>query len=207
MDVTWWLVLGLVGVLAYLWGSVSPAALVARAHGVDILKVGSGKPGATNVKRVVGRKAGNLVFGLDFAKGLLGAGLPYWVGLLCGFEEAAWLGVVGLVATVVGHCCSVFLGFKGGKGVASTVGGLAGLMPVILLLAVPFWLITFYLSRMVSLASIVMVVVLPPLVWLVDRQTPFLILSLVLVVLIVVRHRSNLARILRGEENRFDKRS
>lgn len=205
MQSAWWLFV-LVGLGGYLLGSISFAVLVARSRGVNILREGSGNPGATNVKRVLGAKWGNLVFVLDFLKGLTGAGLPVWLGLGSTVEETAWLGVIGMLATVVGHCFSVFLSFKGGKGVASSIGGLAGLMPWVVLVTLPVWGIVFFWSRMVSLASLVFVIFLPLVVWWFEEPMPYLVLSILILVLIVVRHRSNIGRILQGEENRFDKR-
>lgn len=205
MQSAWWLYL-LTGLGGYLLGSINFAVIVARSRNVNILREGSGNPGATNVKRVMGAKWGNLVFVLDFLKGLVGAGLPIWIGLGHTSEQTAWFGVIGMLSTVVGHCFSLFLGFRGGKGVASTVGGLAGLMPLVVLATLPIWVGVFYWSRMVSLASIAFVACMPIAVWLFKLPWPYLVLSGLILILIVVRHWSNIGRILRGEENRFDKR-
>ncbi len=205
METAWWWYL-LTGLAGYLLGSVNIAVLVSRSQGVDILSAGSGNPGATNVKRVLGKKWGNLVFFGDFLKGLLGAGLPVWLGLGQTPEATAWLGLTGMLTTLLGHCYSVFLGFRGGKGVASTIGGLAGLMPLVVLMALPVWVLVFYWSRMVSLASIVFVLVLPLLVWWRGEPRAYWVLSFLVLILVLVRHRSNIVRILRGEENRFDRK-
>jgi glycerol-3-phosphate acyltransferase PlsY len=203
---TTWLVYLLVGIASYLLGSVNIAVLVARSQGVDILKEGSGNPGATNVKRVLGRWWGNLVFIGDFCKGLIGAGFPVWLGLGATPEIDAWLGVIGMLGTLLGHCCSVFIGFRGGKGVASTIGGLTSLMPLVVVIALPIWIATYYIGRMVSLASILFVLALPLLSWLLGKPLPYCVLCLLIMVLVVVRHRSNIVRIIRGEENRFDRK-
>lgn len=205
MQSTWWLFV-LVGLGGYLLGSISFAVLVARSRGVNILREGSGNPGATNVKRVLGAKWGNLVFVLDLLKGLVGAALPVWLGLGNTPEETAWFGVIGMLATLLGHCFSVFLSFKGGKGVASAIGGLAGLMPWVVLVTLPVWVIVYFWSRMVSLASLAFVIFLPVVTWWFEEPLPYLILAGLILVLIGGRHRSNIVRILRGEENRFDKR-
>jgi glycerol-3-phosphate acyltransferase PlsY len=115
--------IGIFALLGYLIGSVNFAVLVAKKHGVDILKEGSGNPGATNVKRVLGKGPGNLVFALDALKGFVGAGLPYLLlrinpNDLFINEIFFVVCVAGFIGTLLGHCFSCFLKFKGGKGVA-----------------------------------------------------------------------------------------
>ena len=106
--------------LGYLLGSVNFAVLVAKRHGVDILKAGSGNPGATNVKRVIGKKAGNLVFALDALKGFVSAGWPFVAGALLvsrfglGESTPTLMQLAGFFGALIGHCFSCFLGFKGG---------------------------------------------------------------------------------------------
>src|SRR3954466_7340453 len=115
-------------IVGYLLGSLPFGYLVARAHGVDIFKVGSGNPGATNVKRVLGSKAGNTVFALDALKGATAAAwpmLPFVTG-----PDARVMGLVGVIAAVLGHSFSMFTRFKGGKGVATAAGGLVVLIPL-----------------------------------------------------------------------------
>ncbi len=198
------LYLVLVLVAGYLLGSVSFAVIISKRHGVDILKAGSGNPGATNVKRVVGKGAGNLCFVLDALKGALAAALPQMI-----FHGQPWaveLGVAGLVAALVGHSFSVFIGFRGGKGVASTIGGLLALCPVVILIGVAAWLAVFYSTRYVSLASIVLGLCLPLAAWLLDEPGVIRGICLLLAVALVVRHRSNIVRLCRGTENRFVKK-
>jgi len=211
------LALGISAVGGYLLGSVNFAVLVARKHGVDILKEGSGNPGATNVKRVLGKGPGNLVFALDALKGLVGTGLPTLAGpaltspLLPG--ETFLLGVAGFVGTLLGHCFSCFLGFKGGKGVASTIGGLLVLLPIPILIGAVLWGLVFALSRYVSLASIALGVSLPFSCWLLPLATPLkfgpaeLWFAVALAAFNVWTHRSNLGRLLTGTENRFAKKA
>jgi len=190
----------LVSVAGYLLGSISFAVLVARSRGVDIFKEGSGNPGATNVKRTLGAKLGNTVFALDALKGFLAAGWPLWV-----FGDLR-LGVIGLVAAIIGHSFSVFLKFRGGKGVATTMGGLLALMPVVLLVGLLVWLAVFYTSKVVALASILFAVSLPVSAGLLHGpRDPRFLLGLLLGLLIVLRHRSNIARLLQGKENSFRK--
>lgn len=203
--------------LGYLIGSVNFAVLVAKKHGVDILKEGSGNPGATNVKRVLGKGPGNLVFALDALKGFVGAGLPY---LLLRVEENAAAAdihftvcVAGFVGTLLGHCFSCFLKFKGGKGVASTIGGLLVLLPVPILIGAAVWGLVFTLSRYVSLASIALGVSLPLSCWLLPLFTkltfgqPEFWFAAAIAAFNVWTHRSNIARLLAGTENRFEKKA
>lgn len=192
----------LVSLTGYLLGSVSFAVLVARSKGVDIFKVGSGNPGATNVKRALGSKLGNTVFALDALKGFVAAGWP----LLVFGAAGPRLAILGLLAAIIGHSYSVFLKFRGGKGVATSMGGLLAIMPLVLLAGLLVWLGVFYASRVVALASILFGISLPVTSWLLgDAGTARFLLALVLAVLIVLRHRSNILRLLKGEENAFRK--
>ncbi len=211
------LALGIFFLLGYLIGSVNFAVLIAKKHGVDILKEGSGNPGATNVKRVLGKGPGNLVFALDALKGFVGAGLPY---LLLRVEENAAAAdihftvcVAGFIGTLLGHCFSCFLKFKGGKGVASTIGGLLVLLPVPILIGAAVWGLVFTLSRYVSLASIALGVSLPLSCWLLPLFTkltfgqPEFWFAAAIAAFNVWTHRSNIGRLLAGTENRFVKQA
>jgi len=203
--------------LGYLIGSVNFAVLVAKKHGVNILKEGSGNPGATNVKRVLGKGPGNLVFALDALKGFVGAGLPY---LFLRIEETGsaadihfTICVAGFVGTLLGHCFSCFLKFKGGKGVASTIGGLLVLLPVPILIGAAIWGLVFTLSRYVSLASIALGVSLPLSCWLLPLCTkltfgqPEFWFAAAIAAFNVWTHRSNIGRLLAGTESRFVKQA
>ncbi len=190
----------LVTVIGYFIGSISFAVLVAKSQGVDIFKEGSGNPGATNVKRVLGSKWGNLVFALDALKGVASAGLPLLV-----FGDVR-LGIIGLIAGILGHSFSCFLKFRGGKGVATTMGGLLTLMPLVLIIGLLVWVITFYSTKVVALASILFAVSLPVSAFFLNGAgDPRFILALLLGVLIVARHRSNIVRLIQGQENSFKK--
>jgi len=210
--------IGVFALLGYLIGSVNFAVLVAKKHGVDILKEGSGNPGATNVKRVLGKGPGNLVFALDALKGFVGAGLPH---LLLRIDPNDLfikdiffvVCVAGFVGTLLGHCFSCFLGFKGGKGVASTIGGLLVLLPVPILIGAAIWGLVFTLSRYVSLASIALGVSLPLSCWLLPLFTkltfgqPEFWFAAAIAAFNVWTHRSNIGRLLAGTENRFVKQA
>jgi glycerol-3-phosphate acyltransferase PlsY len=215
------LALGIFAVLGYLLGSVNFAVLVAKKHGVDILKAGSGNPGATNVKRVLGKGPGNLVFALDALKGFVGTGLPYLLIAVVveppdparRAEEQFLLCIAGFVGTLLGHCFSCFLGFKGGKGVASTIGGLLVLLPIPIVIGAAIWGVVFALSRYVSLASIALGVSLPLSCWLLPLATSLKFgpdefwFAAALAAFNVWTHRSNLGRLLAGTENRFEKKA
>lgn len=209
--------IGIFALLGYLIGSVNFAVLVAKRHGVDILKEGSGNPGATNVKRVLGKGPGNLVFALDVLKGLVGAGLPH---LLLHVDETAaatdvhfTVCVAGFVGTLLGHCFSCFLRFRGGKGVASTIGGLLVLLPVPILIGAVLWGLVFLASRYVSLASLALGLSLPLSCWILPQFTGLKFgpaqfwFAAAVAAFNVWTHRSNIGRLLNGTENRFVKQA
>ncbi len=194
--------IALVSIVGYLLGAISFAVIVARSQGVDILKYGSGNPGATNVTRALGSKFGNIVFACDALKGFIAAGWP----LLCMGEAGLKLGIIGLIASIIGHSFSVFLKFKGGKGVATTMGGLVAIMPVVLFIGVAVWAAIYFTTKMVAIASMLFAVSLAVSAYfLYGASDPRFTLGLVLAVLIVVRHRSNIARMFQGTENSFKK--
>ena len=203
--------IGIFALLGYLIGSVNFAVLVAKKHGVDILKEGSGNPGATNVKRVLGKGPGNLVFALDALKGFVGAGLPY---LFLRIEETGSTAdirfvvcVAGFVGTLLGHCFSCFLNFKGGKGVASTIGGLLVLLPVPILIGATTWGVVFLLSRYVSLASLALGVSLPLSCFFLKLGQPQFWFAAAIAAFNIWTHRSNIGRLLTGTESRFVKKA
>lgn len=214
------LTLGIFAVLGYLLGSVNFAVLVARRHGVDILKAGSGNPGATNVKRVIGKGPGNLVFALDALKGLVGTGLPHLLLKVeitpaspsAQTEHLFLYCVAGFAGTLLGHCFSIFLKFKGGKGVASTIGGLLVLLPIPIAVGAAIWGLVFAFSRYVSLASIALGTSLPVSCWLLPLVSSLKFspaefwFAGAIAAFNVWTHRSNIARLLRGEENRFERK-
>mgnify|MGYP000037959286 CR=1 FL=1 len=209
------LALGISAVVGYLLGSVNFAVLVAKRHGVDILKEGSGNPGATNVKRVLGKGPGNLVFALDALKGFVGAGLPTLVGYVIATQGIDFIiqgdafihGVAGFVGTLLGHCFSCFLKFKGGKGVASTIGGLLVLLPIPILIGAAIWGLVFTLSRYVSLASIALGVSLPLSCFFLKHGQSQFWFAAAIAAFNVWTHRSNIGRLLAGTESRFAKKA
>ena len=194
-----------VAAAGYLLGSIPFAVIIARMCGVDIFKVGSGNPGATNVKRSCGKTAGNLCFILDAAKGFAATAFPLYAGCF-GMEFSApqTLAYVGLVSAIIGHSFSVFVKFRGGKGVAVTIGGLLAIMWAAILIGLVLWVVVFYSTRYVSLASIAMALALPvAAAFLYPFPGVQVYIATAIAVVIVVRHRSNIARLIKGTENRF----
>ena len=190
----------------YLLGSINFAVLVAKYKGLDLFSLGSGNPGATNVKRTMGAFWGNTVFLLDFSKGYLAVFLTQSILVLEGLNYDL-LGILGLLGAILGHSFSIFLKFRGGKGVATTMGGLLALMPWVLVLGLIAWLIVFFSTRVVAMASIVFAISLPiSFYFLHDLPDVRWIFCIVLAILIVVRHYSNIQRLLSGKEYDFSKK-
>ncbi len=204
---------------AYLIGSIPFGVIIARFHGVDVRKAGSGNVGATNVGRVVGRPWGYLCFFLDVAKGLVpvvaaGAVLRPGDNFPTLVHQAAWL-AVGFGA-IAGHVFSLFLKFRGGKGVATALGVVLGIFPYFTyagLCALGIWIAVTLISRYVSVGSMVAAVAFLPLFaafnWPPTRLMdlwPLCVFAAAMVLLIVVRHRTNIARLLRGQEDKIGRK-
>jgi acyl phosphate:glycerol-3-phosphate acyltransferase len=198
--------------ISYLIGSIPSGYIAGRLAGIDIRKTGSGNIGATNVTRELGKRYGYPVFLADFSKGLGSVGIALLIGNrfnLTNSIEA--LQITAAVFCVIGNTFPVWLGFKGGKGVATSAGALFALSPIATLLAVIVWVTTFEVTRYVSLASVIAALVLPLAVLLTTYFSPehsFLLFyfSICLAAIVVLRHRSNLSRLMRGTEQRFDRR-
>ena len=200
-----------VALVGYLLGSIPFGVIIAKKNGVDIYSVGSGNPGATNVLRSIGKPAGYAVFLLDFAKGLIAT--TWFLLPVFSFSGNVTLGLWGLPGVVLGHTYPIFAHFRGGKGVASAMGGLLGVMPGCLIIGLVTWSVIFFSTRYVALASIGFGVSLPVCTivntWMNDQPGAFekVIFSIVVMLWIVWRHRSNISRLRKGTENRFQKKS
>jgi glycerol-3-phosphate acyltransferase PlsY len=199
--------LPIVGVLiSYLAGSIPSAYIAGKLRGVDLRKHGSGNLGATNVARVLGTGIGVTVFIADLLKGFLPVFLlPRYTETL---RPELWALVFG-VAAIVGHVKPIFLlGKGGGKGVATASGVFLALAFVPMLIAEVVWIVVFYFTRYVSLASLVGAAVLPVaiLVWSRDARSPVFIASVVIALFVFWTHRANIGRLRRGEEHRFAKK-
>ena len=195
-----WIACSVAALLGYFLGSLPFAVWIARMQGVDIFAVGSGNPGATNVKRTVGKRAGNAVFLLDFLKGSLAAFLPSL--LFAGVEGSVAAACCGLLAAIIGHSYSVFLRFRGGKGVATTMGGLLAIVPLVWLIGLFVWAALFFSLRYVSLASIAFGVSLPISAWCLHEDRLVVVFLMLFAFLVIYRHRSNIKRLLNGTEAR-----
>ncbi len=186
---------------AFFLGSLPFGHWLALARGVDLRGQGSGNTGATNVGRVLGKKWGIFVFVLDLGKGWISVALAKSVGNL----PETWSVTVGVFA-VLGHVFSPWLGFRGGKGVATSAGILIGLAPWVALGVALIWFLAFQMSRTVSVASLCAATAFPLFVfWLMPEQKVFQWISIGMTVLVWFRHRDNLKRLFQGKENRFVK--
>lgn len=203
--------------VGYLLGSLPFGYLVARSKGVNIFEVGSKNPGATNVRRVLGSGPGNLVFVLDALKGAIATGWPIFgfttyadgrcvIGFNTGSSSGLIAAVAGLVGALIGHSFSCFTKFRGGKGVATATGGLLVLMHVAVLIGAAVWIVTFYSSRYVSLASILAAIAMPIAAFFLNEQPLLLGLTIVIALLVLVRHRANIQRLMAGTESKFVKK-
>jgi len=193
-------------IMSYLAGSIPSAYIAGKTRGIDLRKHGSGNLGATNVVRVLGAKIGAAVFIADFLKGFLPVFfLPAYTETL---RPELWALVFG-AAAILGHVKPIFLlGKGGGKGVATASGVFTALAVVPMLIAEAVWIIVFYFTRYVSLASLLAAAVLPIaiLAWYRKPLGPVFIASIVIVLFVFWTHRANIGRLRRGEEHRFVKK-
>jgi len=204
--VIWFL---LVAIVSYLIGSVPSGYIAGRIAGIDIRTAGSGNIGATNVTRTLGKHYGYPVFIADFGKGILAVFIATSIARSENLSVAL-LDVVAAVCCVLGNAFPIWLGFRGGKGVAVSAGLLFALMPVAAVIVILIWILLFYLTRYVSLASILAALSLPVTVFLLLRfnqmsEWTFLYVSIALTAFVVFRHRSNISRLLQGTEQRFSR--
>ncbi|MEE3054455.1 MAG: glycerol-3-phosphate 1-O-acyltransferase PlsY [Planctomycetota bacterium] len=195
----------------YLLGGIPFGLLIGKAHGVDIRERGSGNIGATNLGRALGKRWAFAAFLLDFAKGLV----PVIVAgqLLDEASEREVVQILAGAASILGHTFSIYLGFKGGKGVATTFGVIAAVAFPAAVLAGMVWSIVYLATRTVSISSLATGTALPLGIWLTDLLYPFpslaprLVFSIAIACLIFIRHRENISRLLRGEELTFRKKT
>jgi glycerol-3-phosphate acyltransferase PlsY len=194
---------GLVAALvaAYLLGSVSGSLALGRLRKVDIRTMGSGNAGGTNALRTQGKWFALGVVLIDVGKGALAAALlPPLSG-----SSAAWLPAACAMAAVIGHCYPLWHGFRGGKGAATAIGGLAAVWPWLLLPMFLAWVLTLALTGYVGLSTMVAALVLVPAALLLAAPAPVLWLALALALFIPFTHRSNIRKLRAGTENRFER--
>ncbi len=202
--------LGLKVLISYLLGSVNGSLLLGRLKGVDIRRMGSGNAGGTNALRTQGAGFAALVMLIDVGKGYLPAWLLPGLALpgvpLDPAVSRIWLQLACAAAAVVGHCYPVWFQFAGGKGAATAIGALAAVAPGLLIPGAVVWVGTMLVTGMVGLATMLAAISMPIyLAWTTTDQGPLLVFSIMLAGFIVFTHRSNIRRMLQGEENRVEK--
>jgi len=196
---------------AYIIGATPFGYLAGKMKGVDIRQHGSGNVGATNVIRVLGKGIGLPVFALDMFKGWISVMLARWIVTGAGLDST-WPEILAGVMAVMGHNYTFWLKFKGGKGIATSAGVLLALLPIPLGVAFLVWVILFFTTRYVAVASIgasLMVGIVPAVLhfWRGAPAMPLVWFGAILGVMGVWRHRSNMQRLMNGTENRFTKKT
>ncbi|MGI6453835.1 MAG: glycerol-3-phosphate 1-O-acyltransferase PlsY [Syntrophomonadaceae bacterium] len=187
--------------LCYLIGSIPFSYLFTRIfRGVDIRTIGSGNVGATNVLRSAGIAVAIPALAGDLCKGILGA----WLGFVVGGPLIA---VLCSGTTILGHCYPVFLNFRGGKGVATAAGIILFLVPDILLILLIVFVITVFISRYVSLGSIICAVLFPILTISLQKPWPYIVLSFIMSALVIFSHRMNISRLRAGTEPKINQKA
>lgn len=190
-------------VLSYLLGSITFSYVVGKLlKGIDIRKHGSGNAGATNALRVLGKGPAISILLLDIAKGVVAVLIArslfpdhLWVSMLCG------------LAVIIGHNWPIYFGFRGGKGIATTIGVVMTLAIIPSLISGAISILAIILTRYVSLGSLIYTLLLPVIVYMMDGVDGLFYTSLAIWILAWMRHRSNIVRIVRGEENRIGQKS
>ncbi len=199
--------------LGYLIGSIPAGFLVAKFAGLDIRTVGSGNIGATNVLRALGKRYGYPVFAFDFLKGIAAVKASVFIvqSGTSSVLSSDLAGILGGACSVLGHSYPIWLRFRGGKGVATSGGVVFGLMPGVAAIAGLLWIVVFQLTRYVSVASVAAILAIPFVTGLLltvgHLRTPVLFyFSLGLAFIVLIRHRSNLSRLVNGKESRFTRK-
>lgn len=187
-------------IVAYFSGSLPNGVIIGKKlKNIDIREYGSKNTGATNAFRVLGPKLGLTVLALDILKGAL----PVLITKLLGLGNN-WELLVAITA-ILGHTFSCFLSFKGGKGVATSLGVFIVLVPYVMLIIVAVFVLVVYFSKYISLGSIIASALFPILVFLLERETTiyFKVFSIIIGAYVIYKHKTNIQRLLKGEENKF----
>jgi len=199
-------------VLSYLVGSIPTAIITGKVlRGIDVRQFGSGNAGGTNAFRVLGWKAGLFVSLFDIAKGAFATVVISQIRFDAPFLNPTVLMILAGLCAILGHTFTIFAGFKGGKGVACGAGMIIGLYPVVFLFCLLVFALVLFSTGIVAVSSISAAISLPVILWLFDRfgSTPvdhaLLIFSIIIPVFIIFTHRSNIRRLLKGEEKPFEK--
>lgn len=201
---------GIFSVFAYLIGSVPTAVWVGRAwYNMDVREHGSKNAGATNTFRVLGKKPGIVVLTIDILKGWVAVSLPSflsWYNPEISNEQIVNVQVVTAICAILGHMFPLFAGFKGGKGVATSLGIVVGLHPLAAGICIILFLVVFIISQFVSLGAICAAIAFPIAIRLLpgfDSQTLF-IFSVILSLAVIAAHRKNIGRLIKGNENKMN---
>lgn len=202
----------LVGVVSYLLGSIPFTLLAGKLFfGIDPREHGSGNLGSTNALRVLGKRAAIGVLALDLGKGALAVAIArmlFPAGELVGADlfmgtTLSWAMMLALIGAVAGHAFPVYIGFKGGKGVATAGGGLLVLMPLTAVILLAIFFSTVALSRYVSAGSVTAAAMFPVMVLLLNRELPLIVFSLLMAGGVIYLHRANIRRLRAGTESKL----
>ncbi|HDO21828.1 MAG TPA: glycerol-3-phosphate 1-O-acyltransferase [Nitrospirae bacterium] len=191
----------LLAISAFLTGSIPVGLIVARSKGIDIRTKGSGNIGATNILRNIGKKEALITLIGDISKGVIPV-LVAWKF----FPDDTRVGIIGLSA-IAGHDFSIFLKFRGGKGVATSLGVLLAYSPFAALATAAIWIIVLVISKISSLSAILAFLLLPLTIFIIDNTEGKFLISLIIAALIIIKHKDNIKRLINGEESRMVRKS
>ncbi|MFN5148227.1 MAG: glycerol-3-phosphate 1-O-acyltransferase PlsY [Flavobacteriia bacterium] len=199
----------LFSIIAYLLGSIPTAVWIGRyRYGLDVREHGSKNAGATNTFRVLGKKPGILVLFIDIVKGALATALPEMIleSNLQDPDHLIQIRILSAIFAVTGHVFPIFAQFRGGKGVATSLGVIIGLQPIAALICVSLFLVVFVSSKYVSLGAITAAIAFPLINYFMLGEKSFWLLSfsLLLSALVIIAHRKNINRLMKGEENKMN---
>lgn len=198
----------LFGLLAYLLGSIPTAVWVGRKkYGIDVRGQGSKNAGATNTFRVLGKKAGIVVLSIDILKGTLAVLLPFLLtSLVWQDDHLIHLKIVSGILAVIGHIFPLYAGFKGGKGVATSLGVIIGIHPLAALICIVLFLTVFMISNYVSLGAIIASASFPISLYFIfhNKNITLTIFSISLAAVVIILHHANIKRLVQGNENKMN---
>lgn len=190
----------LLGLLSFLMGSIPVGLIVARVKGIDLRKVGSRNIGATNVLRTIGKGPALVTLAGDMLKGFLPVVISNYF-----LDGSLYIGIIGLVA-ILGHDFSLFLRFRGGKGVATSIGVLLAYSPIVAILTILLWIVVVFMSRYSSMGAIVSFILLPLNIYVFDYSYEKFVISIFITILLLFKHRENIGRLLTGQEPKIGER-
>ncbi len=189
-------------IISYCIGSISTSYIIAkRMMGVDIRTQGSGNAGSTNVLRTLGKKAGIMTFAGDLLKGVIAVFIAKFIAYFA-HMDASNVAYIAVVAVVIGHNWPVFLGFRGGKGVATSLGAMIAVNPIIALSCFAFFILIVYVTKYVSLGSVLSICT-SPIIMLCIGNYKGLAVTLFLSISVIFKHRENIKRLLNGTERKI----